>query len=166
MNSFLVALPASDVFLYAGHNAGEQYVGREVQTYGLKSSSYFSFCISLSIRLTSRQKIQNLPKCGVALLMGCSSGKLEDNGDFDASGNILAYVCAERCHAQFKSRLSMTHSSPAIVGNLWVVTDKDLDRITTTILEEWKPSTSLLGAISQPRAACYSHYNERPCLTP
>jgi hypothetical protein len=71
-------------------------------------------------------RLRALDTCASSLLMGCSSGKLLWNpeGSFDASGVALAYVLA---------------GCPAVVGNLWDVTDKDIDRYCVELL------TSLLG---------------------
>lgn len=74
--------------------------------------------------------------------MGCSSGSLEDLGDFDPSGPILAYVAAD---------------SAAVVGNLWTVTDKDLDKVTKSILQGWlsppdnTANSSLLDCVQRAR---------------
>lgn len=69
-NGFRVGLAQHDLFLYCGHNAGEQYF--------------------------SRDQICKLPSCGVALLMGCSSASLECNGEYDPSGAALTYVISDR----------------------------------------------------------------------
>jgi hypothetical protein len=55
-----------------------------------------------------------------ALLMGCSSGRLRERGEFDAHGIALEYLYA---------------GAPAVVANLWDVTDKDLDGATQRLLE-------------------------------
>ena len=52
--------------------------------------------------------------------MGCSSGNLRDGGDFEPSGMALQYLLA---------------GAPAVVANLWDVTDRDIDTVTATILE-------------------------------
>jgi len=60
-------------------------------------------------------------ECSAAmLLMGCSSGRLRSGGDFEPSGMALKYLIA---------------GAPAVVANLWDVTDKDTDIVTDTILE-------------------------------
>jgi hypothetical protein len=58
----------------------------------------------------------------VTMLMGCSSGKLVDNGDFDPDGPILSYLLA---------------GSPAVMGCLWIVTATDTDRFTECVLTKW-----------------------------
>ena len=57
--------------------------------------------------------------------MGCSSGKRDDMGIFEPSGVVDAYCLA---------------GSPAIVANLWDVTDKDIDRFT---MEMFNPKDGL-----------------------
>ena len=55
--------------VYCGHSSGEQY---------LKSDD-----------------LKKLRVRAVTLLMGCSSGVLKHEGDFDATGTALAYIVAQ-----------------------------------------------------------------------
>ena len=66
--------------------------------------------------------IKKLDKCSIALLMGCSSGTLTEVGEFEPYGTPLNYM-----HA----------GCPALLATLWDVTDKDIDRFSYTVLEEW-----------------------------
>ena len=66
--------------------------------------------------------VKKLDSCAVALLMGCSSGALKDAGEFQPHGMPLAYLLA---------------GSAAVVANLWDVTDKDIDRFSKKVLEDW-----------------------------
>ncbi|ETS80483.1 hypothetical protein PFICI_08012 [Pestalotiopsis fici W106-1] len=67
--------------------------------------------------------IRKMEKCrAVALLMGCSSASLADVGDFENHGPVWNYMLA---------------GSPAVVGTLWDVTDRDIDRYTGRVFEEW-----------------------------
>ncbi|KAI1877985.1 uncharacterized protein JN550_000167 [Neoarthrinium moseri] len=67
--------------------------------------------------------IRKLDKCrAVALLMGCSSASLADVGDFENHGTVWNYMLA---------------GSPAVVGTLWDVTDRDIDRYAGRVFEEW-----------------------------
>lgn len=75
--------------------------------------------------------IKKLDRCAVALLMGCSSGTLTEAGDFESYGTPTNYM-----HA----------GSPAVLATLWDVTDKDIDRFSQTVLEEW----GLFGKSQQP----------------
>jgi len=54
--------------------------------------------------------------------MGCSSGLLKSSGDYDPTGNSINYILG---------------LCPALVANLWDVTDRDIDRLTQGLLEEW-----------------------------
>ncbi|KAK7246827.1 hypothetical protein RIF29_41697 [Crotalaria pallida] len=69
-----------------------------------------------------RHEIQKLENCAATLLMGCSSGSLTLNGSYAPQGVPLSYLLA---------------GSPAIVANLWEVTDKDIDRFGRAMLDAW-----------------------------
>ncbi|KAG7398125.1 Separin [Phytophthora boehmeriae] len=87
----------ADLFIYCGHGSGEAYLHRD--------------------------KILSLQgDCSAALLFGCSSGRLEQEGIFGPSGAVLSYLRA---------------GSPAVVAMLWDVTDKDTDQLSVRILQEW-----------------------------
>lgn len=66
--------------------------------------------------------IKKLEKCAVALLIGCSSGTLTEAGEFEPYGTPMSYM-----HA----------GCPAMLATLWDVTDKDIDRFSSTVLEKW-----------------------------
>ncbi|KAK8113695.1 peptidase family C50 [Apiospora kogelbergensis] len=67
--------------------------------------------------------IRKMEKCrAVALLMGCSSASLTAPGDFEPHGPVWNYMLA---------------GSPAVVGTLWDVTDRDIDRYASRLFEEW-----------------------------
>ena len=54
--------------------------------------------------------------------MGCSSAALTEEGEFESHGVPNDYL-----HA----------GAQAVVGTLWNVTDKDIDRFSMKVLEEW-----------------------------
>lgn len=83
-----------DIFAYCGHGAGELLVGRDA--------------------------VAGLTECAVAILMGCSSGRLKGYGDFEPMGMATSYLAG---------------GSPAVVANLWDVTDKDIDRFSVALFE-------------------------------
>lgn len=59
----------------------------------------------------------------VSILMGCSSGRLNRyTGDAESSGTVFDYLTA---------------GAPAVVANLWDVSDRDIDRLTLAFLTEW-----------------------------
>ncbi|KAI0453270.1 peptidase family C50-domain-containing protein [Xylaria acuta] len=67
--------------------------------------------------------IRQLEKCrAVALLMGCSSASLTHVGQFEPYGPIRDYMLA---------------GCPAVVGTLWDVTDRDIDRFAAAVFEDW-----------------------------
>ncbi|CAL8335764.1 unnamed protein product [Lota lota] len=57
-----------------------------------------------------------------ALLFGCSSAALAVRGDLEGTGIVLNYLTA---------------GCPLVLGTLWDVTDRDIDRFTTALLESW-----------------------------
>jgi len=90
--------------------------------------------------------IQRLDCRAITLLMGCSSGKLTVGGECEPRGMALNYLLA---------------GCPAIVANLWDVTDKDIDRFSESLLKQWlQPNAqlSLPQVLSQSRQACKLKY--------
>lgn len=84
--------------------------------------------------------------------MGCSSGKMESNGEYDPHGYILNYLIA---------------GSPAVLGNLWDVTDRSIDNITRHMLQAWgaigknqgrNQEKSLVQALTESRDQCNLQY--------
>jgi len=111
------ALEQKDLFVYCGHGDGSKYVSAEV--------------------------LQRLPRCAVAMLMGCSSGSLRRLGGLAPSGMPLGYL-----HAH----------SPAVVANLWDVTDGEIDRFSEALVEMCEAGGSLLTAVARARRACRLRY--------
>ncbi|OQR92423.1 separin [Achlya hypogyna] len=104
----------SDVFIYSGHGSGEVFVHRDV--------------------------LAGFAQASVALLLGCSSGKLKQEGIFLPEGMLLSYLAA-------KSR--------AVVGMLWDVTDRDIDRLSLKLLGLWFDGhESLAAALATARGEC------------
>lgn len=67
--------------------------------------------------------IRRLEKCKPAtFLMGCSSASLTEAGEFENYGPVWNYMMA---------------GCPAVVGTLWDVTDRDIDRFAGRSFEEW-----------------------------
>jgi separase len=62
--------------------------------------------------------------------MGCSSGTLHCKGSYAPRGAPLSYLFA---------------GSPAIIANLWDVSDKDIDRFSKALLNSWLHDSSLDG---------------------
>ena len=66
--------------------------------------------------------IKCLDKCAVSLLMGCSSGALTEAGVFEPYGTPVNYMNA---------------GSAALLATLWDVTDKDIDRFSMKVFQDW-----------------------------
>ncbi|KAH8686804.1 peptidase family C50-domain-containing protein [Ilyonectria robusta] len=67
--------------------------------------------------------VRRLEKCKPAtFLMGCSSASLTEAGEFECYGPVWNYMMA---------------GCPAVVGTLWDVTDRDIDRLAGRSFEEW-----------------------------
>ncbi|KAJ2448297.1 separin protein [Coemansia sp. RSA 2336] len=91
--------------------------------HGLKTSDIFMyFGHGGGEGYISRSQIRMLDRCAVALLLGCSSGQLKFAGEYDALGTATDY---------------MIGGCPALVGNLWDVGDKDIDRFAASLLQVW-----------------------------
>jgi len=100
--------------------------------------------------------------------MGCSSGRLvsinRKNSDsleetplyYEPEGVALSYLCA---------------GAPCVVGNLWDVTDNDIDRFSVSLLKQFfdekysgnedihpKHNISLAKGVSTSRSACKLKY--------
>lgn len=72
--------------------------------------------------------VRNLEKCAVAVLMGCSSGALTEACEFEPYGTPINFMQA---------------GCPALLANLWDVTDKDIDRFSHKVLKKWGLFSSL-----------------------
>lgn len=94
---------------------------------------FFCSCVKcfckwfLGVQYIPGSEIQKLDRCAATLLMGCSSGSLFLNGSYTPKGAPLYYLYA---------------GSPAIISNLWDVTDKDIDRFGKAMLEAWLTARS------------------------
>ncbi|KAL8164005.1 UNVERIFIED_CONTAM: hypothetical protein K2H54_043533, partial [Gekko kuhli] len=77
----------------------------------------------------------------VALLFGCSSAALAVQGNLEGTGIILKFILA---------------GCPLTLGNLWDVTDRDIDRYMAALLKTWLKAGSgapLLHYVIQSRQA-------------
>ncbi|KAL8999487.1 MAG: hypothetical protein Q9169_001692 [Polycauliona sp. 2 TL-2023] len=102
-------LQEGDIFLYFGHGSGSHYI--------------------------RPRTLQGLEQCAVALLMGCSSGKLTEAGEFEPYGTPMSY---------------MQTGCPAMLATLWDVTDKDIDRFSESVLQKWGLFSGQPGPGSSP----------------
>ncbi|KAM8976858.1 separin isoform 1-T1 [Pelodytes ibericus] len=91
--------------------------------------------------LLDMQTLQRLDCKAVVLLFGCSSAALAVRGDLEGAGIILKYLMS---------------GCPLVVGNLWDVTDREIDRYTVAFLQSWLKAGSgapLLKYLSESRQA-------------
>lgn len=120
---FTNALSESSVLLYFGHGSGNQYIPERV--------------------------IKKLKQCSeVVWLIGCSSGTVTENGDFEPTSVPLSYLMAGEQHerpADYESKGTsldiVEHGRKglcmAVLATLWDVTDKDIDQFSVRVGEEW-----------------------------
>ncbi|XP_059138752.1 uncharacterized protein LOC131927103 [Physella acuta] len=86
--------------------------------------------------------LQMLNAKAVAVLMGCDSGKLDYKPRLDGDGGPLYFLLA---------------GCPTVVGNLWVVTDKDINLLTSSLMTEWmsqKKPVPLSHVLTAARKVC------------
>ena len=114
---YMATAASGHVFVYAGHGSGEAYAPAALLGRSLN------------------------PAPVVALLMGCSSGRLRVEGVGGPAGAALAFLCA---------------GSTAVAGNLWDVTGGDEDRFAEAILKAWLlgDRDCLVQAIQGSRVVC------------
>lgn len=121
------ALSSANLVLYFGHGGAEQYIRSHT--------------------------IKQLPRCAVTMLWGCSSGMLQNQGDFDPTGTPYSYMLA---------------GCPSLLANLWDVTDKDIDKLAIDLLKRIGlhpdpqstsgSSINLTGALALARSSCQLKY--------
>jgi separase len=70
-------------------------------------------------------RLRKFRSCPASLLWGCSSGRLKARGVHDALGTALYYLIA---------------GAPFVVGNLWDVTDKDIDKLCMAHMQRTFPA--------------------------
>ena len=96
------------VYIYAGHGAGEAFLPRSAVYRAVREG----------------RAADRFNGMCTALLMGCSSGRLAPapgvGGEPDGAALAL-----------------LTAGAPAVMGNLWDVTDRDCDRFTLALLDAW-----------------------------
>jgi separase len=116
-DEFKAALSASATLMYFGHGSGAQYI--------------------------RPRAIRRLEQCSeVVWLMGCSSGAVQEHGELEPYAVPLAYLAAGRPREipsieNIATRPSSNGKCMAVLATLWDVTDKDIDRFSLAVGEEW-----------------------------
>ncbi|KAF2837812.1 hypothetical protein M501DRAFT_995055 [Patellaria atrata CBS 101060] len=101
------AIRDKQCLLYFGHGSGAQYI-RSRTIKRLYSPS------------SLEERAARAP--ATTLLLGCSSAKIVTNGEFNPTGILLSYLTA---------------GAPAVMGALWDVSDRDIDRFSVGVGESW-----------------------------
>lgn len=123
-------LAHSDVYLYCGHGGGEAYLPRESLATGGGGGA------AVGAGHTPLGLAPGCTPAPPALLMGCSSGRLVRRGPASEPDGLVLALLSAGC--------------PAVVGALWDVTDKDIDRYTAALLGAWLlPPGALEGVDGQ-----------------
>lgn len=84
--------------------------------------------------------------------MGCNSAKLYQDGLFEPNGIVLNYLIS---------------GAPCVVGCLWKVTDKDIDKYLYNLLEKWadgKESPVSVSAITAREGMKMPYINGAACV--
>uniref|UniRef100_A0A3B3ZER2 separase n=1 Tax=Periophthalmus magnuspinnatus TaxID=409849 RepID=A0A3B3ZER2_9GOBI len=92
-------------------------------------------------RFLDSQSVLKQQMRAASLLFGCSSAALSVRGQQEGQGILLYYLIA---------------GCPFVLGNLWDVTDRDIDRFTKALLESWlssEPGTPILDFMGPARQA-------------
>lgn len=112
-DEFSTALTTSSMLLYFGHGSGSQYI--------------------------RPRAIRRLDSCSeVVWLMGCSSGAVTEHGELEAHAVPLAYLLAgQRSETLAPSDNQSSSKCMSVLATLWDVTDKDIDRFSLAVGEEW-----------------------------
>lgn len=120
---------------------GEVPSPEQVQTALTERDLYIYAGHGAGARFLDGQAVLRLSCRAVTLLFGCSSAALAVHGNLEGAGIVLKYIMA---------------GCPLFLGNLWDVTDRDIDRYTEALLQGWLRAGSgapLLYYVSQARQA-------------
>jgi hypothetical protein len=112
----------------------------------LQTRSLFLYCgHGAGELLLGRDEVADLDCRAAAILMGCSSGRLKGAGEFEPVGMASGYLVG---------------GSPAVVANLWDVSDRDIDRYSMALLEDVlrNEARCLASAVAQARSSCKMPY--------
>lgn len=91
-----------------------------------------------------RSNLRSMKKCCPVLLFGCASVRLREHAQYDASGPLTDYLIA---------------GSPLVMGNLWTVKDKDMNRLAKEFITRvFDYGEDPCKALMNCRRACLLHY--------
>lgn len=99
-------------------------------------------------KLIDSKAIKRSLTCPASLLWGCSSGKLVVHGIHDPTGAALSYLIG---------------GAPYVLGNLWDVTDKDIDRLTIQCMSSYLDSIEETDKCKKETSICDSLVKARDC---
>jgi len=135
------------LFLYFGHGSGQGFYSRSDVENLVEGRD-----------VNGEESIQRKARAAV-VLMGCSSVKLEsiNRKGTEAMGEELPiYYEPEGIALSY-----ISSGAPCVVGNLWDVTDHDIDRFSIDMLERFfdeRSSRSLAECVAASRSACKMRY--------
>lgn len=132
------------MLLYFGHGNGQvHYSKRDVED-----------LIGCSETDASERRVRSS-----LVLMGCSSGRLESVNRRDTK--LLDCLLPMYYEPEGVAQSYIAAGAPCVVGNLWDVTDRDIDKLAMSMLERYFDSTSdasLPECLAQARSACKLRY--------
>lgn len=100
-------------------------------------------------KFINSQELQKIKCRSACFIMGCSSGRLWDCGRYEPYGRILSFLMA---------------GCPAVVSNLWIVADKDINRFSQAVIDSWQcaniagDSMLMASSVKSSRSACKTRY--------
>ncbi|KAF2642990.1 hypothetical protein P280DRAFT_505241 [Massarina eburnea CBS 473.64] len=115
------SLRDDELVLYFGHGSGAQFV-RAKSVRRLYLNNRVDGGVGDGDSDEEKESVMKKPGCATTFLFGCSSVHLSDNGIYEPSGMLAAYLTA---------------GAPAVLGMLWDVTDKDCDRFAVKTGDLW-----------------------------
>jgi Peptidase family C50 len=125
------------LLLYFGHGGGQQFFSRaKIESLGQRSDRSLASLV----------------------LMGCGSGRLESVNTKKSKSNSKLPIHYEPEGIALSYLLA---GSPCVVGNLWDVTDRDIDRYSMALVEsifEAPGEKSVAKCVAESRAACKMRY--------
>ena len=132
------------MMLFFGHGGGQQYISRSRVASLVKRSP------------SEAEEVQRNGRAAI-FLMGCSSGRLES---INRKGVAPGLQIPMHFEPDGIAMWYLTVGSPCVIGNLWDVTDLDIDRFSMKCLKDFWSGTggSLAECVSKARSECKLPY--------